>query len=120
MKTLQYLESTNTTVPMQINWQIGELMEYKGKQELYTHQTPEKLKALREHALIESAISFLYLNRHIKNLKKELAKLKPLVELKWKWYWMRLRKCPMHFRCNNSNQLAPELGKTGFDQYYGI
>ena len=28
-----------------------------GKQELFTHQSSQKLKILREHALIESAIS---------------------------------------------------------------
>jgi hypothetical protein len=29
----------------------------QGKQELFTHQSPQKLRILREHALIESAIS---------------------------------------------------------------
>ena len=29
----------------------------QGKQKLFTHQSPQKLKLLREHALIESAIS---------------------------------------------------------------
>ncbi len=37
-------------------WNAG-LMEYRGKQEWFTRQVPQKLKALREHALIESAIS---------------------------------------------------------------
>ena len=31
--------------------------EFRGKQELYTRQSPQKLKVLREHALIESAVS---------------------------------------------------------------
>ncbi len=31
--------------------------EAKGKQELFTKQSPQKLKALCEHALIESAVS---------------------------------------------------------------
>ncbi len=33
------------------------MAEARGKQELFTHQSPQKLKVLREHALIESAIS---------------------------------------------------------------
>jgi Fic family protein len=33
------------------------LGEAKGKQELFTKQAPQKLKALREHALIESAVA---------------------------------------------------------------
>jgi hypothetical protein len=33
------------------------LAEARGKQELFTNQSPQTLKALREHALIESAIS---------------------------------------------------------------
>jgi hypothetical protein len=33
------------------------MAEARGKQELFTRQSPQKLKVLREHALIESAIS---------------------------------------------------------------
>lgn len=36
---------------------LSDLGEAKGKQELSTKQSPQKLKALREHALIESAVS---------------------------------------------------------------
>jgi Fic family protein len=38
-------------------WLLSDLAEYRGKQELFTKQSPQKLKALREHALIESAVS---------------------------------------------------------------
>lgn len=38
-------------------WYLSDLGEFRGKQELYTRQSPQRLKALREHALIESAIS---------------------------------------------------------------
>jgi Fic family protein len=38
-------------------WYLSELGEFRGKQELYTRQSPQRLKALREHALIESAVS---------------------------------------------------------------
>ncbi len=36
---------------------MADLSESRGKQELFTLQSPQKLKVLREHALIESAVS---------------------------------------------------------------
>jgi len=36
---------------------LSDLGEARGKQELFTRQSPQKLKALREHAIIESAVS---------------------------------------------------------------
>lgn len=57
MKTIEQFQKEGFTVPLQINWQLSDLAEFKGKQELFTHQAPQKLKALREHALIESAVS---------------------------------------------------------------
>jgi hypothetical protein len=45
------------SVPALTAWYIADVAEALGKQELYTKQAPQKLKALREHALIESAIS---------------------------------------------------------------
>ena len=44
-------------VPALTAWYIADVAEALGKQELYTKQAPQKLKALREHALIESAVS---------------------------------------------------------------
>ena len=44
-------------VPMFTAWCLAEISEAKGRQELFTRQSPQKLKALREHALIESALS---------------------------------------------------------------
>ncbi|BAO30829.1 Fic family protein [Sulfuritalea hydrogenivorans] len=38
-------------------WYLADLGEFRGKQELYTRQSPQRLKVLREHALIESAVS---------------------------------------------------------------
>lgn len=60
---------------MQINWQIGDLMEYRGKQDLFTRQIPQKLKALREHALIESAVS----SNRIEGVEVEQKRIKTLV-----------------------------------------
>ena len=42
---------------MRTSWYLTDLAEARGKQELFTRQSPQKLKVLREHALIESAVS---------------------------------------------------------------
>ena len=41
-------------VPMSTGWLLNDIAEAKGKQELYTRQSPQVLKALREMALIQS------------------------------------------------------------------
>jgi len=57
MKTLQYFESSERSIPQSTAWYLADLGEYLGKQELYTRQSPQKLKALKEHAIIESSVS---------------------------------------------------------------
>lgn len=44
-------------VPVTTSWYLTEISEAKGRQELYTKQSPQRLKSLKEHALIESAVS---------------------------------------------------------------
>ena len=57
MMTLKKFSAGIREIPMSTAWYLGDLREAFGKQELFTQQSPQKLKALREHALIESAIS---------------------------------------------------------------
>lgn len=57
MLTLRQFASKPETVPTSTSWLLSELGEARGKQELFTKQVPQKLKVLREHALIESAVS---------------------------------------------------------------
>ena len=57
MKTLQQFEKKIENIPAVTSWYLADLGEARGKQELFTKQSPQKLKVLREHALIESAIS---------------------------------------------------------------
>lgn len=57
MMTLRQLAAEPPTIPTRASWYLADLAESKGKQELYTRQSPQKLKVLREHALIESAVS---------------------------------------------------------------
>jgi Fic family protein len=57
MNTFKQFFNKFESIPTSTTWYIAELSEARGKQELFTRQAPQKLKALREHAMIESAIS---------------------------------------------------------------
>ncbi len=57
MKTLNQFGAEPPTIPTQTAWYLAYLGEARGKQDLFTHQSPQKLKQLREFALIESAVS---------------------------------------------------------------
>ena len=57
MKTLVQFSKGIKSIPLATGWYLSDLSEAKGKQELFTKQAPQKLKVLREHALIESAVS---------------------------------------------------------------
>src|SRR5262245_37550052 len=55
--TLRQLSGRPESIPTATSWYLGDLGQALGKQELFTRQAPQRLKALREHALIESAIA---------------------------------------------------------------
>lgn len=57
MNTLQQFSHSLTAIPLATGWLLNELGEYMGRQQLFTKQAPQRLKTLREHALIESAVS---------------------------------------------------------------
>lgn len=57
MMTLRQFARGLETVPASVSWYLADLGEAKGKQELFISQSPQRLKMLREHALIESAVS---------------------------------------------------------------
>jgi len=57
VKTLQQFSGLLESIPASTTWYLADLGEARGKQELFTRQSPQRLKALREHALIESAVS---------------------------------------------------------------
>ncbi len=65
----------NVELPLSAVWLMNSIAEYKGKQELYTKQSPQILKTLLETALIESAES----SNRIEGVTVEHARLKPLV-----------------------------------------
>jgi len=57
MNTLRLFSSAVTTIPVGTSWYLADLGEARGQQELFMRQAPQRLKTLREHALIESAVS---------------------------------------------------------------
>jgi Fic family protein len=57
MMTLRQFARGGLAVPAATAWSLADLMTAVGKQELFTRQSPQRLKVLREHALIESAVS---------------------------------------------------------------
>jgi hypothetical protein len=57
MMTLRQFSRKPESVSAITSWYLADLGEARGKQELFTRQSPQKLRVLREHALIESAVS---------------------------------------------------------------
>ncbi len=75
MMTLRQFEAGLESLPAASAWRLTELAEYRGKQELFTRQSPQKLKVLREHALIESAVS----SNRIEGVEVEASRVRTLV-----------------------------------------
>jgi Fic family protein len=62
-------------LPLSAVWLMNSISEYKGKQQLYTRQSPQVLKSLVEIALIESAES----SNRIEGVTIEKSRLRPLI-----------------------------------------
>jgi len=57
VRTLECFSQGIESVPAIVSWYLSDLGEFKGKQDLFTRQSPQRLDVLREHAIIESAVS---------------------------------------------------------------
>src|SRR5208337_2272136 len=75
MKTLLFFESSSQPIPQSTAWYLADLGEYRGKQELYSRQAPQKLKVLKDHAIIESAVS----SNRIEGVNIDTARVKEVV-----------------------------------------
>ncbi len=73
--TLHQLAAEPATLPTRTSWYLADLGEARGKQELFIRQSPQKLKVLREHALIESAVS----SNRIEGVEVEQSRVGTLV-----------------------------------------
>lgn len=75
MMTLRQWSTEDTRVPMGTTWAVEELGRALGMQELFTRQSPQKLKVLRESAMIESAQS----SNRIEGVEVEQARIGTLI-----------------------------------------
>jgi len=75
MKTLQQFALGIETIPATTSWYLADLGEARGKQEPFTRQSPQKLKVLRENALIESAVS----SNRIEGVEADQARIATIV-----------------------------------------
>ena len=57
MNTFLAFKRNLKELPMATSWMLNDIAEMKGRQQLFTQQSPQKLKVLRENAIIESAVS---------------------------------------------------------------
>jgi Fic family protein len=57
MMTLRQFSREGLTLPGGTAWLLADIAQAMGMQALFTKQSPQRLKVLREHALIESAVS---------------------------------------------------------------
>lgn len=73
--TLKQFSAKPETIPASSSWYLADLAEARGKQELFTKQAPQRLKVLREHALIESAVS----SNRIEGVTLDQARIKPVL-----------------------------------------
>lgn len=73
--TLKIFSRKPETIPAITSWFLADLGEARGKQELFIRQSPQKLKVLREHALIESAVS----SNRIEGVEVEQSRIRTVV-----------------------------------------
>ncbi len=75
MLILRRFANPMESIPAAIAWAVAELTEARGKQELFTKQSPQRLKVLREHAIIESAVS----SNRIEGVVIEPSRVTPVI-----------------------------------------
>ncbi len=75
MTTLRQFSGKPEAIPAITSWFLADLGEARGKQQLFTRQSPQKLKVLREHALIESAVS----SNRIEGVEVEQSRVRTVV-----------------------------------------
>ena len=75
MMTFRQFSSKPETIPATTSWYLADLGEARGKQDLFTKQSPQKLNALRENAMIESAVS----SNRIEGVTVDQARVRTIV-----------------------------------------
>jgi hypothetical protein len=75
MMTFLQFTSKLESIPATTSWYLADLGEARGKQDLFTKQSPQRLKVLRENAMIESALS----SNRIEGVTVDKARIKTVV-----------------------------------------
>lgn len=75
MMTFRQFASKPESIPATTSWYLADLGEARGKQDLFTKQSPQRLKILRENAMIESALS----SNRIEGVTVDQARIKTVV-----------------------------------------
>jgi Fic family protein len=75
MMTFRQFSKKPETIPAATSWYLADLGEARGKQDLFMKQSPQKLKVLREHALIESAVS----SNRIEGVTVDQARIRTII-----------------------------------------
>lgn len=75
MTSLEEKRTAGMQVPIETGWLLASCMEARGKQDLWTRQKPEVLKALRDQAVVQSVES----SNRIEGVTVEARRLRPLV-----------------------------------------
>ena len=57
MKTLELIRDRKLHIPMTTSWYLTDIGRAQGLQDLFTRQSPQRLKVLKEHAIAQSAVS---------------------------------------------------------------
>ena len=106
MMTLRLFSHKFESVPAATSWYLADLGEARGKQELFTRQSPQRLKALREHALIESAVS----SNRIEGVEVDQSRIATIGR------WTK----PASWRCKSKVVVAVSSTKTGLPAGSGV
>jgi len=75
MMTFAQFRRGIASIPAATGWYLADLGEAIGQQELFTRQAPQKLKVLREHALLESTVS----SNRIEGIEVEQSRIGTLI-----------------------------------------
>ena len=75
MSSLDEKRTHGIKIPLSTSWLLASCMEARGKQELWTRQKPEVLKALRDQAIVQSVES----SNRIEGVTVDANRLRPLV-----------------------------------------
>jgi hypothetical protein len=89
-------------IPLETTWLLASCMESRGKQDLWTRQKPEVLKALRAQAIVQSVES----SNRIEGVTVDANRLRPLVLGKARPQDLLRYRQGLFFGCTHSLRVA--------------